>query len=194
MLATKNRGKIREIKKILDGMGVEIFSLYDYPEVPEIEEDGASFFENALKKARSVSLHTGETVIADDSGLEVDALNGRPGVHSARYSGVDASDGKNNERLLKELHGVPLKERKAAFKCILVLYESNGTYQSFDGTLEGFIGVEPRGREGFGYDPVFVVPEYECTVSELSPDVKNEISHRAKALKKLRNSLHKKTA
>jgi len=179
---------------MLEGMGVEILSLYDYPEFPGIEEDGTSFFENALKKARSVSLHTSETVIADDSGLEVEVLGGRPGVHSARYAGVSATDEENNEILLKELHGIPLKKRKAAFKCILVLYKSNGTYQSFGGTLEGLIGREPKGREGFGYDPVFVVPEYGCTVAELSSDIKNTISHRAKALKKLRNSLHKKTA
>ncbi len=179
---------------MLEGTDREVLSLYDYPDALVIEEDGDSFLENALKKARYVSQYTGETVIADDSGLEVDILEGRPGVYSARYSGVDATDKKNNERLLTELQGISSEKRKAAFRCVLVLCKRDGTYQSFDGKLEGVIGFETKGREGFGYDPLFVVPEYGCTVAELGPDIKNTISHRAKALRKLRNSLQKETA
>jgi len=166
-----------------------VLSLYDYPEVPGIEEDGATFLENALKKARVVSEYTGETVLADDSGLEVDALEGRPGVRSARYAGPDATDEANNERLLSELEGVPQEKRTAAFRCVLVLYYRDGTYRYFDGRLEGVIGSEPRGSEGFGYDPVFIVPAHGLTVAELGLGIKNTISHRARALTKLKNSL-----
>jgi XTP/dITP diphosphohydrolase len=142
-----------------------------------------------LKKARVISEYTGKMVIADDSGLEVDSLGGRPGIHSARYSGSDADDEKNIQKLLQELKDVPIEKRGAAFKCVLVLYNPDGTFESFEGTLRGEIAVSPSGSEGFGYDPVFIVPEYDRTVAELSPDIKNTISHRAKAFKKLKESL-----
>jgi XTP/dITP diphosphohydrolase len=163
--------------------------LVDYPDVPEIVEDGETFFENALKKARAVSEHTGQVVIADDSGLEVDFLGGRPGVHSSRYSGPDATDENNNEKLLRELAGVPEEKRGAAFKCVLVLYKPEGSFESFEGKMAGKITVTPAGTEGFGYDPVFYVTEYNKTVAELKPEVKNTISHRAEAFGKLKKSL-----
>lgn len=152
-------------------------------------EDGATFFENALKKARIVSEHTGEWAIADDSGLEVDALGGRPGVYSARYSGLDGTDDDNNRRLLHEMQPVPPEKRGAAFKCVLVLYKPDGTFQSFHGELRGSIATSQKGSEGFGYDPVFYVDAYGKTVAELGGEVKNRISHRAKAFEKLKKSL-----
>lgn len=152
-------------------------------------EDGTTFFENALKKARALSEYTGEVVIADDSGLEVDALGGKPGVHSARYARPGADDNRNNQKLLEELRDIPEDERGAAFKCVLVLYRTDGTYMSFEGTLRGRITFDPAGDGGFGYDPVFFVEEYGRTVAELAPDTKNRISHRAKAFNKLKKSL-----
>jgi len=170
-------------------MNVEIVSLSSYSDMPDVVEDGETFFENALKKARIVSEHTGQTVIADDSGLEVDALGGRPGVYSARYAGDGATDDDNNRKLLEELQGSPVEERGAAFRCVLILYRSDGTYSAFEGTLRGRIVESPAGDEGFGYDPVFYVEEYGKTVAELSPEVKNTISHRAEAFGKLKKSL-----
>jgi len=123
--------------------------------------------------------------------LEVDFLGGRPGVHSSRYSGPDADDEKNIRKLLEELKDVPMEKRGAAFKCVLVLFNTDGTSESFEGTLRGKISINPAGNEGFGYDPVFIVPEFGCTVAELSPDVKNRISHRAEAFNKLKKSLQR---
>jgi XTP/dITP diphosphohydrolase len=169
---------------------VSVVSLSDYPDIPDIEEDGATFFDNALKKAKSVAEYTGEIVIADDSGLEVDCLEGRPGVHSARYAGDGADDEKNFLKLLDELRGVDPGTRGAAFRCVLVLYEPDGTYTAFEGALRGRITESPAGSEGFGYDPVFYVEEYGKTVAELGPEIKNRISHRAEAFRKLKKNLH----
>ncbi|MBN2514556.1 MAG: XTP/dITP diphosphatase [Deltaproteobacteria bacterium] len=189
VFATKNKGKLRELKALLTGTDITVLSLDDYPDIPEIVEDGTTFFENALKKARALSEYTGEVVIADDSGLEVDALGGKPGVHSARYARPGADDNRNNQKLLEELRDIPEDERGAAFKCVLVLYRTDGTYMSFEGTLRGRITFDPAGDGGFGYDPVFFVEEYGRTVAELAPDTKNRISHRAKAFNKLKKSL-----
>lgn len=188
VFASKNRGKIKEFKKLLEGTGITLLSLDDYPDMPDVEEDGKTFFENAFKKASAISKYTGEVAVADDSGLEVDFLDGRPGIYSSRFSGQNATDEENIIELLRELKNVPAKERKAAFKCVLVIYRPDGKFESFEGTLKGEIGLEPRGSEGFGYDPVFIVPEYDRTVAELDPDVKNRISHRAEAFKKLKES------
>jgi len=174
---------------MLEEMGLQVLSLHDYPDAPDIDEDGETFIDNALKKARIVSAFTGEAVIADDSGLEVDALDGRPGVHSARYAGAGASDRENYMKLLEEMESVPPGDRAAAFRCVLVLFHPDKSYESFEGVLEGSISLEPSGREGFGYDPVFIVPEYGKTVAELSPEIKNRISHRARAFEKLKNVL-----
>ena len=184
ILATKNRGKLREFQALFD-KGTELLSLNDFPGMPEIIEDGRTFFENALKKARLVSKWTGEVSLADDSGLEVDALGARPGIYSARYSGPGSTDQANIEKLLGELAGISPELRTARFRCVLVLYYQNDTYDSVEGVLEGRIAEETRGSNGFGYDPVFWVPEYGKTVAEMSPDLKNRISHRSQALKKL---------
>ncbi|MDD5723182.1 MAG: XTP/dITP diphosphatase [Syntrophales bacterium] len=189
VFASENRGKIRELKALLGGMDVDLLSLHDYPDAPPIVEDGHTFFENALKKARVISEYTGRTVIADDSGLEVDHLGGAPGIRSARYAGVGATDEENIRKLLTEMKGVPGNQREAAFKCALVLYRADGTFEAFEGELKGTISLEPSGSQGFGYDPVFIVPEYDMTVAEIDPETKNRISHRGKAFAKLKESL-----
>ena len=182
-------GKIRELNALLEGMDITLSSLYDYPDAPDIIEDRNTFLENALKKAIVISGYTGSTVIADDSGLKVDYLEGAPGIHSARYSGAGATDEKNIRKLLEELEGVSVEKRGAAFKCALVLYRTDGTFETFEGKLEGTIATEPTGSEGFGYDPVFIVPEYGKTVAQIDPEIKNRISHRAIAFAKLKKSL-----
>jgi XTP/dITP diphosphohydrolase len=174
---------------MLDGTGVDLRSLEDYPDLPEIVEDGNSFHENALLKAKIVSKLTGETVLADDSGLEVDALGGAPGIYSARYAGDDADDQQNIRKLLDDLKGIVFKNRGAAFRCILVLYPADGRYATFEGRWEGMIAEKPAGQGGFGYDPVFFLQGEGVTVAQLSPEVKNRISHRAQAFAKLRETL-----
>lgn len=186
VIASTNQGKIREIESILKDIKIRVKSLKDFPEIPEIEEDGLTFSENALKKAQLVSKLTGKVTIADDSGLEVEYLNGKPGIHSARYAGKDATDALNIQKLLKELQNVPYAQRKARFRCVMVLCSPKGFCHSVDGECEGIIGFEPQGTYGFGYDPVFIVPEYNKTMAQLSPNIKNRISHRAKALEKLK--------
>lgn len=193
VFASRNRGKIEEIRTLLAESGVALKSLEDYPALPDILEDGKSFLENALKKARAISELTGETVLADDSGLEVAALDGAPGIYSARYAGYSADDGKNILKLLSNLEGVPPEDREAAFRCILVLYRPDGRYDVFDGMWEGRIAEAPAGKGGFGYDPVFYLPERGVTAAELPAGVKNRISHRAMAAEKLKVWLQKGT-
>ena len=175
---------------MLENRGVIIRSLNDFPDISEIEEDGDTFFENALKKAKTISLATGEAVLADDSGLEVDYLGGKPGVRSSRYSGNHATDEKNIRKLLDQLNGVPEEERGASFKCVLVFYQPGGSFESFEGSLRGRINEKPEGQNGFGYDPVFFVPEKGVTVAQLPLRIKNKISHRAKAIMKLKKWLN----
>ncbi len=184
VFASRNQGKRREIAALLEGRA-EVLSLSDFPDLPEVVEDGDSFLANALKKARFVSEQTGLTTLADDSGLEVDVLNGAPGIYSARYAGPSATDEANIEKLLSDLKSVPDDKRTARFRCVLVLHDPDGRYEAFDGTLEGMIIAERRGDDGFGYDPVFLVPGLGRTVAEIPLDEKNKISHRAKALQKL---------
>jgi XTP/dITP diphosphohydrolase len=191
VFASRNEGKVREIKSMLENRGVIIRSLNDFPNIPEIEEDGDTFFENALKKAKTISLATGEAVLADDSGLEVDYLGGKPGVRSSRYSGNHATDEKNISKLLDQLNGVPEEERGARFKCVLVFYQPGDSFESFEGSLCGRINEKPEGHGGFGYDPVFFIPEKGVTVAQLPLRIKNKISHRAKAVIKLRKWLQK---
>jgi XTP/dITP diphosphohydrolase len=174
---------------MLEGIDVQIRSLIDYPELPEIVEDGSSFLENALKKAGAVSAWTGETVLADDSGLEVAALQGAPGIYSARYAGEDADDRQNIRKLLDEMKGVPAEQRGAAFRCVLVLYRPDGTCDFFEGRWEGRISESPAGEGGFGYDPVFFLPGEGMTVAQLPAGAKNRISHRAQAFAKLKERL-----
>jgi XTP/dITP diphosphohydrolase len=177
---------------MLSDLDIDILSLNDYKDVPDVEEDGATFFANALKKAKAISEHTGEIVLADDSGLEVEYLNGEPGVYSSRYSGEDATDNTNIEKLLLNMKGVPRGRRGAAFRCLLVLYFPDGKYESFEGRLEGIIHDRSQGGGGFGYDPVFFLPNWGSTVAQIPLEVKNRISHRAQAVLKFKEAYRQK--
>jgi XTP/dITP diphosphohydrolase len=189
VFATKNEGKVKEINEMLASMDVELVSLNHFDSLPEIVEDGKTYLENAFKKAKIVSDFTRETVLADDSGLEVAALGGEPGIYSARYAGEGASDQENNDKLLNKLKEVPFDKRVAFFCCALVLYEVNGCYHSFEARWQGRIIDESRGDNGFGYDPIFFCPELNKTAAELSPEIKNRISHRGQAFAKLKDYL-----
>lgn len=182
VLATRNRGKAAEMARILEGSGIELVTLDEYPELVLPPETGQTFAENSLDKARFVARETGLCALADDSGLEVDALGGRPGVRSARYSGEGATDRQNFEKLLAELKGAGPDKRSARFRCALAFVERGGGEHIFEGSFEGVIAEAPRGSGGFGYDPVFVVPEKGLTAAELAPGEKDRISHRAKAV------------
>jgi XTP/dITP diphosphohydrolase len=193
VLATKNRNKIKEIKKILGVMDTasRIYTLDDFPAFADIVEDGKTFEENALKKATIIAKATGMTAIADDSGLEVDALNGAPGIYSARFAGENADDVANNEKLLEEMKNVPDDKRTARFVCCIALASSEEV-KTFTGYAEGKIGREPRGETGFGYDPLFYLKGSDKTFAEISGDKKNSISHRAMALRELQKYLLEK--
>jgi XTP/dITP diphosphohydrolase len=189
VIATENMGKLHEIEESLRETGIRIVSLRDFPSLPPIEEDGMSFRENALKKARIVVCYTGMVTVADDSGLEVDVLDGAPGVHSARFAGEGASDADNNNKLLKLLEDVPLSQRGASFRCVLAVIDPRGKEIVVEGECRGAIGHEERGRNGFGYDPIFLLPERGETLAELPTEEKNKISHRGKALASLKEVL-----
>ena len=183
ILASKNQDKIIEIKKILVNSDIELLTSNDI-DIPEVEETGSTFVENAILKARSASKVTGLASIADDSGIEVDYLNGEPGVKSARYSSPRATSDSNNQKLLKKLNGVPIKKRTARYRCIIVFMrfpDDPFPYISF-GSWEGYIAQKLEGNNGFGYDPIFYLPEYKKTSAQISSEEKNMISHRAKAL------------
>lgn len=189
VLASGNEGKIKEIKEMLEGMSIELVSLREYDKVPEIIENGNTFLENALKKAKIISEFTGETVLADDSGLLVNALDGEPGIYSARYAGEKATDEDNINLLLEKLKDIPQEERSAFFCCVLVLYNKDGSYESFESRWNGQIIDERRGTNGFGYDPVFYIPALKKTAAELPPEIKNRLSHRGQAFAQLRRKL-----
>jgi len=190
VLATGNKGKVKEFSTLLEGVFGEIISLSDLGSPPEVIEDGLTFRDNALKKAREIAQYSGKLTLADDSGLEVDALNGRPGIYSARYSGEGATNKTNIVKLLAELGDNP--NRKARFVCVLALVDPNGEELVVEGFCEGVILGEPRGEGGFGYDPVFYLPDRRKTMAELEPELKNTISHRANALKRLKTELERK--
>jgi len=192
VLATKNEGKIREMKMALSELPIEILTLKDFPSLLEVEEDGKDFFTNAYKKARTIADFTGLPAIADDSGLLVDSLGGLPGARSARFAGEKATDEDNIQKLLKELEHVPDDKRGARFYCVIVYCEPGGQYVNFEGKWEGVISRDKKGKEGFGYDPVFFLPERGCTVAELAPEEKNKYSHRGQALEALKNYLFTK--
>ncbi|MCI0495967.1 XTP/dITP diphosphatase [candidate division KSB1 bacterium] len=185
VLATRNVDKVREIKDALRGLAIEILTLENFPDVPEIVEDGFTIQENALKKARVVQDIAGGLVLADDTGLEVDFLNGEPGVFSSRFAGENASYDDNVEKLLSLMKGVPAEKRTARFRCVIALV-GEAIEQTVEGVAEGLILTEKRGIEGFGYDPVFYVPVIGKTFAEMSLDDKNRISHRGLALEKVR--------
>jgi len=188
VIASKNRGKVDEYRELLQ-LPVKILSLDDFPELPQTEETGTTFRENALIKARAVAAATGRIALADDSGLEVDYLNGAPGVYSSRYAGLQQNDEANNRKLLKALQGVPFSERKARFCCVIAVVTPKGEEYLGEGTCEGVITTEPRGTMGFGYDPLFLIPSLGKTFAELGPEVKNRISHRAQAMRAVRDIL-----
>jgi XTP/dITP diphosphohydrolase len=189
LVATGNKGKLNEIRQILTGFVDQVYSLDDFPDLPEVIEDGRTFEENARKKAISAVRAAGIPAMADDSGLVVDALGGRPGVYSARYAGIDASDEENNCKLLHDLEGLSPDQRAAYFSCVVALCFPGGTCKTFCGTLNGLMLDSPRGSGGFGYDPLFLVPEYGKTLAELDLTIKNTISHRGQAMLKLKNFL-----
>ena len=195
VIATRNSGKISEIQSIINNSDfknmVETETLLSYPDIPEIIEDGNTFSENAAKKALTVAKFTGHVSIADDSGLEVDALGGAPGVFSARFAGEKATDSENIKKLMALLKDTPSGKRGARFVCVIAIATPSGDVRLAEGDCAGFIAEEVRGTSGFGYDPVFVVPEYGKTFAELGSEIKNKISHRAAALGRISNILEK---
>ncbi len=190
VLATQNPDKGRELRAILADAGLRIRTLAEFPRMPDVIEDGATCEANAIKKARAAARHTGLMAVADDTGLMVEALGGRPGVYAARYAGEDATYEDNWRKLLRELAGVPRERRHARFVTVAAIARpENDRVETVEGVLEGMIAEEPSGTKGFGYDPVFYVPALGKTLAELTPDEKNRISHRAKAFVKLKELL-----
>ena len=189
VVATKNPGKLREIQSLLSRFQLKILSLQDFSQIPPPLEDGMTFAENAAKKAMEVARKTNRLALADDSGLVVDALQGRPGVFSARYAGERATDEQRCQKLLSEMANIPEERRQAAFVCAMALASPEGKLQTVETKCHGRITFSPQGRGGFGYDPIFLVPQFSRTMAELNPEVKNHISHRGQALKRIRRFL-----
>ena len=185
MIATKNPGKAKEFADLFQKYGIRVQSLLDMENSIDVEETGTTFAENAILKAETISERSGEAVIADDSGLVIDALDGWPGVYSARYAGLEKNDLANIEKVLKELKGVPLEKRTARFVCVLAVAIPGEETLTFEGQCSGLITREKSGNNGFGYDPIFYLPEKGQTLAELTKQEKNLISHRAVALRKL---------
>lgn len=184
VLATNNEHKIREISQIIKNLPIRLLTKKDFQDFPEIEETGDKLEDNAVLKARGIHTYTGFPAMADDSGLEVMALDGAPGVMSARYAGPGCSFRDNNEKLLRELKEVPVDRRQAVFRCVMAICFKPEDVELIEGRVEGFITTEIRGEKGFGYDPVFYLPEYDQTFAEMDPEQKNRISHRALAVQK----------
>ena len=191
IVATRNKKKLREIKEIWKGLHLSITSLSDYPKTPRIIENGKTFKENALKKAMRIAHSTHKLTMGEDSGLCVDALGGAPGISSARFSGKNKSDLKNNLKLLEALRGLPLSKRKAHYVCAVALADKDGPVGMAEGKCNGFIGFELKGSSGFGYDPLFVIPKYKKTFAQLGPRIKHKMSHRYRALEKAKKILQK---
>lgn len=182
VIASRNSGKIKELISLLAPLKIKVVSVAEYPNVPEIIEDGANFAENAVKKAKTVAIATDCLSMGDDSGLEVDYLNGAPGTYSARFAGEESNDKANNDKLLRLLDGVPWEKRTARFCCVIAIATPSGQVFTASGRCEGLIAFEPKGEEGFGYDPLFFVPRLGKTFSEMEPALKNSLSHRSRAL------------
>lgn len=191
IFATGNEGKLREIRMMLDDLGVCVQSMKEAGITVDIEENGTTFEENAIMKAKAIMELTNQVVLADDSGLEVDALNKEPGVYSARYMGYDTSYHLKNQNLIERLEGKRGIERSARFVCVIAAVFPDGRVITTRGTMEGEIGYEERGANGFGYDPIFYLPDYQCYSAELSLEQKNQLSHRGKALRLMKEELKK---
>lgn len=189
LIATNNAGKGKDFEALFTPLGIQVLTLNDIEGDIDVEETGKTFEENAILKAETVANLLGKIVIADDSGLEIDALGGAPGVYSARYSGSDATDDKNIDKALQALQGVLSEERTARFRCVLAIAGPGIKTEVFSGSCEGEITEERQGTNGFGYDPIFYVPEKNCTMAELTPSEKSSISHRGAALAKLQVKL-----
>ncbi|MGI6557930.1 MAG: XTP/dITP diphosphatase [Limnochordia bacterium] len=182
VVASRNEHKIKEIQAILADQPWQVLTAHDFPGFPEVVEDGSTLEANAIKKAKEIAAFTGCLALADDTGLEVDALGGKPGVHSARFAGPKATYEENNRKLLRLLEGVPPEERTARFRCVIAIAEPDGNVHVVEGKCEGLIGFAAKGEGGFGYDPLFIVDGMEKTFAELSPEEKNRVSHRGRAL------------
>lgn len=191
VLATRNLDKAREIRAYLKGLGYSILTLEAFPLVPEVVEDGDSYEANAMKKALTVSRYTEKMSLADDTGLEVDALLGQPGLFSARFAGEDVTYADNRRKLLSLMKDVPSHQRTARFRCVMVLAMPGGKTRTVEGVVEGRITLEEQGEEGFGYDSVFYLPEVGKTLAQLTFEEKNKVSHRARALQQIREILKK---
>ncbi|WP_203361568.1 XTP/dITP diphosphatase [Bacillus sp. REN10] len=189
IIATKNKGKAKEFAEMFASFGLDVETLLDHPEFADIEETGETFEENAILKAEAICKLTGRLVIADDSGLIIDALDGRPGVYSARYAGEEKSDEANIQKVLDELRDIPNEKRTARFYCALAIAMPGKETTTVAGTCEGRMTKEKQGTNGFGYDPIFYVERFGATMADLAPETKNSISHRGQALKKLREQL-----
>ncbi len=186
IIATRNKGKLKEIKELFKDLRVKITSLDDYPDLPKISEDGRTFRDNAIIKAATIAQFTKRLTLGEDSGLEVKALKNQPGVYSARFAGEGATDKKNNAKLLRLLRGVPLKKRGARYRCFAALADAEKLIDVVSGTCAGLIALRSKGKNGFGYDPLFYLTRYQKTFGELPPRIKSKISHRSRALKKLK--------
>lgn len=189
VIASRNQGKIAEFRELLQELELDVLSLTDFPGLPEVAETGATFQENALLKARAAAIATGLAAVADDSGLEVDYLKGAPGIFSSRYAGSDHDDAANIRKVLAALEGVPASRRTARFRCVMAIAMPDGGEYLSEGVCEGRITTAPRGEDGFGYDPVFLIPSLGLTFAELGALVKNRISHRAQAMTNAREIL-----
>lgn len=192
IFATGNQDKMKEIQMILEDLGIVVSSMKEAGIDVDIVEDGTTFEENAMIKAEAIAKLTDAIVLADDSGLEIDYLNKEPGIYSARYAGTDTSYEIKNNLLLQRLEGVPDEKRTARFVCAIAAVFPDGSKETVRGTIEGQIGYEIAGEHGFGYDPIFYLPEYGCTTAELDPEKKNELSHRGKALRLMRGIIEQK--
>ena len=192
IFATGNAGKMKEVREILKDLNVEVLSMKEAGIQADVEENGKTFQENAVIKAREIMKISGEVVLADDSGLEIDYLNKEPGIYSARYMGEDTSYRIKNGNLIERLQGVPDEKRTARFVCAIAAAFPDGSVETTEGTIEGRIGYEEKGENGFGYDPIFYVPEFGCPTAELTGEQKNQISHRGKALEAMKEILKKR--
>ena len=192
VLATTNKNKIKEIRDLLKDFPINVIGLDNSDwEIPEIIEDGSTFSENSLKKAKTVAKITGKMTMADDSGLEVDAISGKPGIYSARFAGERATDRENNIKLLELLKDIPRAGRSAQFKCVIAIIDSEGNEEIIEGTCLGSIGFSEEGSNGFGYDPIFIPLGYNKTFAQLDMSIKNKISHRGQALEKAKMLLER---